>query len=239
MKNYQYSLAPKHEYMLEDLVIGASETTNYLYSRATTASPNGYTTMGMRSKMPSMSQLNWFGRKMDIEFMLRHQLPATLADGVAYFTPSQLPKGIYFRDDTLGRFYRAEPSEKMINRAARRHYVAWPKIALEHVQPEQRIIRSITITDQKALKDYKKWHKELLDSEEAINILEPGYEKAKSGKQIVFTYDFCAMLRQAYLDNLHPASVLANLRDRWYEIPHPESVGIGTRLGFHTFLVPV
>ena len=239
MKNYQYSLAPKHEYMLEDLVIGASETTNYLYSRASIPYTYRYPPIGVRYKMPSMSQLNYVGRKMDIEFLLRHQLPATLADGVAYFTPSQLPKGIYFRDDTLGRFYRAEPSEKMINRAARRHYVAWPKIALEHVQPEQRIIRSITITDQKALKDYKKWHKELLDSEEALHILEPGYEKAKSSKQIVFTNDFCAMLRQAYLDNLHPASVLANLRDRWYEIPHPESVGIGTRLGFHTFLVPV
>jgi len=176
---------------------------------------------------------------MEIEFMLRHQLPATLADNAEYFTPSQLPKGIYFRDDTLGRFYRAEPSDKMPNRYLRKHYVAWPKCSLQYVQPEQRIIRSITVVDQKALKDYKKWHKELLQAEEAINILEPGYEKAKASKQVVFTNDFCAMLRQAYLDNLHPASVLADLRDRFYDIPAPESVGIGTRLGFHTFLVPV
>lgn len=237
MKNYMADLSPKHEYMFEDLVIGASETRNYLYSRASMNSPNGYTTKGMRYKMPSMSQLNYLGRRMNIEFMLRHRLPATLKDGAKYFTPAQLPKCLYFRDDTLDRFYRAEPSDKMTNRALRRHYVAWQKTSVEIVYPNQRIITSMTITDQKALKDYKKWHKELLEAEEAINILEPGYEKAKLGKHIVFTNDLCDKLREAYLNSLHPANVLADLRNNFYELPKPESVGVGTRIDYHTWLV--
>jgi hypothetical protein len=106
------------------------------------------------------------------------------------------------------------------------------------VQPEQRVIKAIVVSDQKALKDYKKWHKELLEAEEAIKILEPGYEAAKRSKELLFTKDLCDMLHAAYLEGMHPASVLADISDRNYDIPEPNIVGIGTELTYHTWMYP-
>lgn len=235
MNTYKTDLLPKHEIYVENLALGSTDNMMILYARHYLKDKNNY-------KAPTLNELNYFGRRLGVKFMLRHELPKTLTDnGVyhTYFTPSQLPKGVYFQDDTLnGRIYIADTTVNMPNRYLRRHYVAYPKSLADVVQPEQRVIKAIIVNDQKALKDYKKWHKELLEAEEAIKILEPGYEAAKRSKELIFTKDLCNMLHAAYLEGMHPAAVLADISDRNYDIPEPNIVGVGTELTYHTWMYP-
>jgi hypothetical protein len=124
----------------------------------------------------------------------------------------------------------------MNKRASRRHYVAWQKVLQDVVQPDQRVIKAIQITDSKLLREYKKWHAELLHAEEALKVLEPDYIAVKQSKQRMFTSDLIKNMAAAYKEGRSGGSLLADISDRNFFIPKAEEVGVGTTTKWFTWL---
>lgn len=218
-----------------ELCVGRSNTMMFLYTRyrpRTARQPKQY--------VPSVKALNYeFGTEANIQFMRRHELPATMRDiGGQYVTPTQLVGNLFFLDKDDGRYYWARCVDQMDMRQSRRHFVSWERslIPTTYVEPKQMIMRSIETVSKKELRAFAEWFKELEGAEEAINILEPDRERLRSARQTLLAHDFCSMIREAYLAGSNPASVLADIGDRDYHLPPVNHCNIGTISRYHLWL---
>lgn len=227
MRNYYRSYAANYETRIGEIVVGTTGHNIYVYDR--------YYARKVIPGPPIADMNQYFGRRVEVEFMRRSSLPKMLADKFGTIVArEQLPaSNLYFYDHTLDRYYWAATVDLLTSRSNRRHYISHRVSPQDVVEPNQRLLVSVSTSSKKVFGEFKQWYDQVLKAEEAINVLEPN-----RGPHLpyVLTSDLIDRIRDVYMRGGTPGAVLAELTNCSYSLPPANMVGIGTKVMGHEYL---